>query len=303
MSNSKKRVITAIVMGLVIIPFLFFGGYFFYGLLALGAYVATYELIKMHNEKYELPGLLNFLVPLFSMCLVILTMIIDMADFSKAIRLILYALVILIVFLLIISLIYKELKVTDSFYYIGSILYGGLSFALMGVIRNSYIEGGTIFKVGSIDIRLIGLAVFGFVLLTNMCTDIFAYEVGKRIGKHKLIPDVSPNKTIEGSIGGSLFGSIFGTVELILTSYFFNFNLFGISNYFLYGLAAFGVALTLTIISQFGDLIASKLKREYDIKDYGNCFPGHGGVMDRFDSLILTSAVFFIVLVAFGVIG
>ena len=62
------------------------------------------------------------------------------------------------------------------------------------------------------------------------------------------------------------------------------------------------LSICLTIVSQIGDLIASKLKREYGIKDYGNIFPGHGGVMDRFDSLILTSAVFFIILALFGVV-
>ena len=75
-----------------------------------------------------------------------------------------------------------------------------------------------------------------------------------------------------------------------------------IENIVLKIIVVFLATLLLTIISQIGDLIASKLKREYGIKDFGKVFPGHGGVMDRFDSLILTSAVFFVILALFGVI-
>ena len=75
-----------------------------------------------------------------------------------------------------------------------------------------------------------------------------------------------------------------------------------IENLFLRILAVAGVSLLLTIIAQFGDLVASKLKREYGIKDYGFIFPGHGGVMDRFDSLIMTGTSFYIILAIMGVV-
>ena len=116
------------------------------------------------------------------------------------------------------------------------------------------------------------------VFIGAWVTDGAAYFVGRALGKHKLIPDVSPKKTIEGAIGGSVFCAI---------------------SFVLFGLAAGKVTtssanviemliagLIISVISQFGDLIASLIKRHYGIKDYGKLFPGHGGVMDRFDSII-----------------
>ncbi len=114
-------------------------------------------------------------------------------------------------------------------------------------------------------------------------TDGAAYFVGRALGRHKLIPDVSPKKTVEGAIGGSffcgicfaLFGLIAGAIVKIEPN--------------LVMLAAAG--LVISVISQFGDLIASLIKRQYEIKDYGTLFPGHGGVMDRFDSIIAVAPV------------
>ena len=116
------------------------------------------------------------------------------------------------------------------------------------------------------------------VFIGAWVTDGAAYFVGRALGKHKLIPDVSPKKTIEGAVGGSVFCAI---------------------SFVLFGLAAGKVTtssanviemliagLIISVISQFGDLIASLIKRHYGIKDYGKLFPGHGGVMDRFDSII-----------------
>ena len=306
MENSKKRVITAIVMGVVIIPFLFLGGYFFYGLMAFLGAISTFEIVRMYNNsKGNKPIILNFLMPLFSLILIILIMVSDYLHINNGIKIIVFSALVIITFLLIISLLYKEISVSDSFFYIGSIIYGGIPFGLMGVIRNSSVFMEKELMIGSFDVNIFnicGLCIFLFVLFTNMFTDIFAYEVGRRIGKKKLIPDVSPNKTVEGSIFGTLIGSILGAAELILCEYLLGFNLFKIANPVLNILVIFVIAVVISICSQFGDLIASKLKREYGIKDYGNIFPGHGGVMDRFDSLILTSTLFFLLLVACGVI-
>lgn len=117
--------------------------------------------------------------------------------------------------------------------------------------------------------------------------DTFAYFVGKFFGKHKLIPEISPKKTIEGSIGGIVFTVIgFAVYGLIVNSIFDDANL----NYV--KLCIIGLALS--IVSQIGDLVASSVKRQYDIKDYGSIFPGHGGVLDRFDSVMLTAPTLYI---------
>ena len=123
------------------------------------------------------------------------------------------------------------------------------------------------------------------ILITALCTDIFAYFGGVFLGKHKLCPVISPKKTIEGSVSGILGSVIFCMV------YGYFFPLAGMESMWIYvvtGLAG-------SIISQFGDLTASIFKRKIGIKDYGNLIPGHGGIMDRFDSVLFTApAVYYI---------
>lgn len=299
---SKTRVITAIWMACLLIPFLLLGGYFFYGLSIIFAYVATYELISMHNNKNNLPSFITKLVPLLSSIMVVVIMIADKVLKVNGVNYVVFSFLVIMILLLILPLFYKELKMTDGFFYIASIIYGGISFGVMALIRNIEINSSASFIIGSLDFNLSGLLIFVYILLTTMFTDIGAYEIGCRFGKHKLIPNVSPKKSVEGAIGGSLIGALMGTIGFMMIEYFCKFSLFSIENIVLKIIVVFLATLLLTIISQIGDLIASKLKREYGIKDFGKVFPGHGGVMDRFDSLILTSAVFFVILALFGVI-
>lgn len=132
-----------------------------------------------------------------------------------------------------------------------------------------------------------GLVLFLLAFLIPWVCDGAAYFVGVFFGKHKMIPDVSPKKTVEGAIGGIVGGvlvtAIFGVVM--------HLGFGKVPNYFLLLFLAFVGCL----VSQWGDLIASLLKREYGVKDYGNLFPGHGGVMDRFDSLFAVSVFMYIV--------
>lgn len=299
---SKTRVITAIWMACLLIPFLLLGGYFFYGLSIIFAYVATYELISMHNNKNNLPSFITKLIPLLSSIMVVVIMIADKVLKVNGVNYVVFSFLVIMILLLILPLFYKELKMTDGFFYIASIIYGGISFGVMALIRNIEINSSASFIIGSLDFNLSGLLIFVYILLTTMFTDIGAYEIGCRFGKHKLIPNVSPKKSVEGAIGGSLIGALMGTIGFMMIEYFCKFSLFSIENIVLKIIVVFLATLLLTIISQIGDLIASKLKREYGIKDFGKVFPGHGGVMDRFDSLILTSAVFFVILALFGVI-
>lgn len=118
------------------------------------------------------------------------------------------------------------------------------------------------------------------IILTAFGTDITAYFSGVFIGRHKLCPKISPKKTIEGSIGG-IVGSVilcgaFGAI--FIRSIFIHCMIIG----------ALG-----GVISQFGDLTASIFKRKMGIKDYGNLIPGHGGVLDRFDSVLFTAPMVF----------
>ena len=130
------------------------------------------------------------------------------------------------------------------------------------------------------DFGNIGKYLYFLIFIGAWITDIFAYFTGVFFGKNKLIEDISPKKTIEGSIGGTVFCSI-GYVVMGLVA-----NFFGCNANFVF-LAIGGVIMA--IISQIGDLIMSVIKRHYGIKDYGKLFPGHGGMLDRVDSILAVS--------------
>lgn len=131
-----------------------------------------------------------------------------------------------------------------------------------------------------------GAFLVWLIVLCSWGCDTFAYLVGMTIGKHKLAPILSPKKSIEGSIGGVVASVILGVVfTYIFREHFTMFK---------YPLLYVGIICAVTsIISQIGDLAASGIKRNYDIKDYGKLIPGHGGILDRFDSVIFTSPVIF----------
>ena len=113
-----------------------------------------------------------------------------------------------------------------------------------------------------------------YLVLIAVFTDTFAMVIGCLIGKHKLIPDVSPKKSVEGSIAGSLVATSVASI--------FYYNIIG-SNINIIVLII--MTLILSILGQLGDLFFSKIKRENNIKDYSNIMPGHGGILDRLDSL------------------
>lgn len=135
-----------------------------------------------------------------------------------------------------------------------------------------------------------GKLLIWYVFVGSWAPDILAFCVGKLIGKHKFT-SISPKKTIEGSIGG-IFGGIIGFV--ILTYVLNTFAFLNISY-----VPIIVLAIICSIISQIGDLFASSIKRYVDIKDFGNVFPGHGGMLDRFDSTLFVAPTIFMYLYLF----
>lgn len=122
------------------------------------------------------------------------------------------------------------------------------------------------------------------IFLCAWTTDTMAYFIGKNFGKHKLIEKVSPNKTVEGFVGGIV------SCCIVITSYGTIFS----SELNIPLLHLIILSIGIGIIGQIGDLIASSIKRFVGIKDFSNLIPGHGGVLDRFDSILLISIVVFI---------
>ena len=116
-----------------------------------------------------------------------------------------------------------------------------------------------------------------YTIIAAWGTDIFAYAIGRRIGKHKF-SKISPNKSIEGCIAGTVGAILLSILYTFLLNKCFNFNI----NYLIIS----AISVILSIIGQAGDFSASSIKRYTGVKDFGNLIPGHGGMLDRFDSLI-----------------
>ena len=156
----------------------------------------------------------------------------------------------------------------------GSVTYTLLSSVFMSVI---YVTVGFTSLILLRDTEGGGY-IFWLVFIGAWVTDTMAYFTGFLFGKHKLIPEISPKKTVEGAIGGTLFAGIAFALYGFVVSRITNVDM-NLVMLFLTGLIS-------AVVAQFGDLIASVIKREAGIKDYGSIFPGHGGILDRFDSII-----------------
>ena len=179
----------------------------------------------------------------------------------------------LFLFILLLAVVVrKDFSIKDAGYYLLTIFYVGSTFHSM------------------IFIRFLGLKLFLFMIIVVAVTDSGAYFVGRKLGKRKLAPRISPNKTVEGSIGGTLLGIIIGTVFGVFT---------GLSTQILMLII---MSLVVAAVAQFGDLVASSMKREYGIKDFGKLFPGHGGVLDRFDSHLYASLALYILINVLNVV-
>lgn len=145
-----------------------------------------------------------------------------------------------------------------------------LGVTLLSIFYIPFLLNHIVYLDGSKYIWLVFIIAFG--------TDTFAYFVGNLFGKNKLCPDISPNKTVEGAIGG-VVGSLLLTI--VFSIVFKTGNM----------IKLIPLAIMTSVISQLGDLVASRIKRYVGIKDYGFLIPGHGGILDRFDSIIFTAPV------------
>jgi phosphatidate cytidylyltransferase len=178
---------------------------------------------------------------------------------------------------------------TASMFNIGKVKYMEAAAHVATVL---YVMCGFLAIIGLRYIEM-GNYLFYLIFIGSWCTDSFAYFVGVAIGKHKLIPQVSPKKTVEGAIGGVL-GSVIGfLIYGVCINHFAGVDV----NYIGMAVSAAGIA----VVSQLGDLITSFIKREQGIKDYGKVLPGHGGIMDRFDSIIAVAPIITAIVTVLGV--
>ncbi|MEY8445357.1 phosphatidate cytidylyltransferase [Enterococcus ratti] len=252
----KKRVITAVVALALFIPIIWMGGMLLELVAAVLAVVGVYELFKMKGLT-----LLSFEGLLSAIGAVILVLPKERWFFflpEMTSTFILFYFVVMI--LLGSSVISKNTYTIDE--------------AGFPVIVSLYVGIG--FQ-NFVNARIEGLAVLIFGLLIVWATDIGAYMIGRKYGKHKLSPDISPNKTIEGALGGIVSALVVAILYFLLypVNELFRHSVF----------VMFLLTILLSMVGQFGDLVESSIKRHYEVKDSGNILPGHGGILDRFDSL------------------
>ena len=255
----KKRVISAAIMVAIVI-FLFvlptsiakYAIAVVVGILGALAYKETLGLTKSHKEYPKAITAIGFI----SMELMIFNRLNPMyLHYGPSLGII----GIIMLLTLIPAIFYKKDKYTtkDAFYLLGTILLIGLFFNALMLL---FIENKWLLL---------------YLVLVATMTDTFAMLIGCLIGKHKLIPDVSPKKSVEGSVAGLIVATAISSI------YYINILDSGINILLLTSMTA-----VLSILGQIGDLFFSKMKRENDIKDFSNLMPGHGGILDRFDSLV-----------------
>ena len=260
-TNLKLRVIFAVVILVVIIGFGILGGWFWFGLISALSMIGLWEFYRAFKMEWSPLGIAGYVLGAAYW----LFLALGMLDFLFP------TLIVGFLGLMVLYVIrYEKTTITQAF-----ASYLGFLYA---VVMMSYLYR---IRVGTDGIILIWL-----VFLCPWGSDVFAYFTGSLLGKHKMVPHLSKNKTWEGTIGGifgaALAGFLFG---LVLSNHF--------KDILTPILACTIISVGAGIISIFGDLFASAIKRQTGIKDFSRLIPGHGGILDRLDSVIFVAPLFF----------
>jgi phosphatidate cytidylyltransferase len=249
----KQRIISAIIFGVIFLPVVIFGGIPVVILAYLLASIALYELLKMRKlSLFSVPGLISLLLLWIFLLPNQFHDVLEIIYFTK----IEFALLAVLLFLTYTVATKNKFTFDDVAFSILATLYVGIGFYYF------------------IETREAGLIYVFYSLFIIWATDSGAYFIGRAMGKQKLWPEISPNKTIEGSLGGVFCALIVAVLFLLFTDIEASFFQLSI------------ITIILSVFGQIGDLVESALKRHYDVKDSGNIMPGHGGILDRFDSLL-----------------
>lgn len=255
-----KRVISGIFLVAIAVPSLYFGGWLLYALCLFISLVGNYELLRVAGLQKSPLGICAYVATVaYYMTLV-------QGDYR-------YSIFVLVIAFLALMSVYVF---TFPKYKAENIMW-----AFFGIV---YV---TMMLAYIYETRMLsnGVYLVWLIFVSSWGNDTFAYFTGVLIGKHKMAPVLSPKKSVEGAVGGvlgaTLLGIIYGSIVSKKMSGF-------IANPVLtFAVASFFGAL-LAIV---GDLAASAIKRNHNVKDYGKLIPGHGGILDRFDSVIFTAPV------------
>ncbi len=260
----KTRLISGIVLMAITIALMVNGGFPLFWVITAISVIGLFELYRAVGMEKTLPAVVGYLSSI-----VIDILILD-NYYEYLLMWLIASLMVLMACYVIAYPKYNSEQMTMLFF---GLIY--VTVMLSFVFKVRFVQNGILY------VWLIFIGAWG--------SDTCAYCVGKLLGKHKLPSKLSPNKTIEGCLGGiigaALIGFLFALALFKITDYWWQFAVIGAIS---------------SVISQIGDLTASAIKRNHEIKDYGNLIPGHGGILDRFDSIIFIAPIVFYLVSFFG---
>ncbi len=251
----KQRVIWGAIALAIFVPFLLIGDLTFQIFIGILAMVAVSELLRMRRlEMFSFEGVLAMLAA-FSLVVPLQNYFTFLPVDGS------FTVFGLMMFLLLAGTVISsdQYAFDDAAYPILSSLYVGIGFQSL------------------VNARIAGLDKVFLALFIVWATDTGAYLIGRRFGQRKLLPKVSPNKTIEGSLGGILSAVLVSLVFML-----FDKDVYAPHHF----IVMLGLVAIFSVFAQFGDLVESAIKRRFAVKDSGKLIPGHGGILDRFDSMI-----------------
>lgn len=256
----KQRAISAVILVIIVAITLYFGGALTCLVMCAVSLIGVMELLRIYGLNKKELGYAAYGATVFYYALLYF----DLHQFILPLIAV-YMLVILAIYVLTYPN-YKDKEIMAAFF---AFVYVGVMLSYVYLIRDM--------KHGLILVLLIFVSSWG--------NDTCAYLVGRAIGKHKMSPILSPKKSIEGLIGGIVGAGILGVVFGLIYNHFMQVA----HSVWIFALIGAVCALPAVI----GDLAASAIKRNNDIKDYGKLIPGHGGILDRFDSIIFTAPIMY----------
>ncbi len=256
----KTRLLSGIVLVAVLIATVGYGGAVLFGILAVVSLIGMSELYKVVGVENRILGFAGYIMAVLYYGLLYA---------GRMELVVMFSVLFLVVVMAVYVFSFPEFRAEQVM-----TVYFGLFYV---AVMLSYVYQTRELPDGGSLVWLIFLSSWG--------CDTCAYCVGVLIGKHKMAPRLSPKKSVEGGVGGVLGAALLGAVFAACMNRFAG----GSADLLLYALIC-GVG---GMISQIGDLAASAIKRNHEIKDYGKLIPGHGGILDRFDSVIFTAPVIY----------
>ncbi len=259
----KVRLLSSIVLMILMLFFVITGGNVLLAATAFLSIVGMMEFMRMakiHKSVLAIPGYVSVGV----LYVLLLTQNMD--------KLVLLSVLYLLTAMVFYVVAFPKFRVEQILYLFFGFFYAGLMI--------SYIYQVRMLSGGAFSVWLIFIAAWG--------SDVFAYCAGMLFGKHKAFPVLSPKKTWEGCVGGIIGAALVAVLYCLAMNHWFHQS-FSVAQYAI-------VCGCGAVISQIGDLAASAMKRNNEIKDYGKLIPGHGGVLDRFDSVIFVAPLVYYLL-------